>query len=128
MILASFVSSPPASWLDSVSHIIFVASAGGAVVIVGLFLEWYCDNGPYRTIKTFRRCKCWKEVGEWMVIAGILIEIGSGTWLGINGLNEAASMRAEQKRLDPLNQPVSDFSARMVVKLKGTNFILTSMP
>jgi len=49
MISSSLVSSPSASWLDSVVHIVIVASFGGLVVIVGLVLEQLSEKNGIAT-------------------------------------------------------------------------------
>ena len=99
--------------------VISFAALGGIIVLVGLLMEKFWEKKLYRNISDFWRSKSVREWGEWLVIIGIIVEIGVAVWSALDAWDKI-QMAIKN---DPLNQPVSDISASMIIKLKGANFI-----
>lgn len=97
---------------------ICLAIFGGFIVFVGLLMEKLWAKKSYKNTCDFKWSKRMVEVGAWLVIAGIVFEIGVAVWTA----SDAWETRQMAIKNDPNNLPVSDISATVVVKLEGTNF------
>jgi hypothetical protein len=115
MILALSVTSTlvwPAFW----------ACIGGLFAFVGLSMEKLWDKRSYPSVHDLRRSKRISATGWWVLMLGIAIEVGTAGWLAYR---EESAMRQAVIQIAnnaPLNQPVSDISARVVFKVKGREF------
>jgi hypothetical protein len=95
-----------------------VASIGGIFVLVGLLLEKGKEKERFSSIKDFRLQKAKAEWGSWILIFGIVIEIGTGaalTWMEVSESIDAANRMAQ---IDPINRPISEISAIVDFKVK----------
>jgi hypothetical protein len=122
MIAASLGASPSSSWLVWLVLIAVCACIGGVFVFVGLLLEKVFEKKAYRNMVDFWRCKSWREKGWKILMLGIFIEIVSAAAFAVRGELEMRQIRINEAKNNPLNQPVADISARLVVKLKGADF------
>lgn len=97
--------------------LLFWAMIGGIAVFVGLGVEKIADwmnerflDGSYKPHKTL------EEVGWCILMFGIFVEIAVAGW----SANDAWQTRQIAINNYPLNQPVSDISANVVISLMGT--------
>jgi len=96
-----------------------VASIGGIFVLVGLLLEKGKEKHLFSDVNDFRLQKTKAEWGSWILIVGIVIEIGTGaalTWIEVGENIDAANRMAQ---LDPIKRPVSDISAIVDFRVKA---------
>ncbi|HUA68052.1 MAG TPA: hypothetical protein VMA13_05845 [Candidatus Saccharimonadales bacterium] len=86
---------------------VIFAGLGGVVVFIGLLMEKLAEKKKYENISHFRRSKLVREMGERMVIGGIVIEVAV-----------AAFFAALDWGNEPLNRPIETVSAyaRILVK------------
>lgn len=119
MIFASINSSLASSLFWTA----FWAGIGGLLVLLGLCLEKKADKKIYRNVSDLRRQKSISEFGWGILIAGIVVEIVTACVAAVSGNIEMKQIKINEANNDPLNQPVSDVSAVVRIKLAGTNFI-----
>lgn len=122
MILAT-LSSSSVSWWIWEALISLAAGAGGVLVFWGLWMEGAPDEKELPNIDAFRRHKLKAKRGWNILMIGIFLEIVVAVVFAARDGWQARQTAIDIAKNDPLNLPVSDISARMVVKLKGTNFI-----
>jgi len=92
-----------------------VASLGGLAVFVGLWMEKIGDQDEYKNIGDFKKSKLHLKVGERLVRWGVFSEILLGFFIASwDGWQEIKN--------NPLNQPIGDISARVLIEVNGTNF------
>jgi hypothetical protein len=90
---------------------VVTVGSGAVLVLVGLLMEQAAEKSAFKNVKQFRRCKSVKLFGELFVIFGVLLEV------------IVAGFSAKDEWLaNPLNQPISDISARVMIEVEGTNF------
>ena len=94
---------------------VMFAGLGGVVVFVGLLMEKLAGKEKYKNISDFRRSKLVREMGEWMVIGGIVIEVAV-----------AASFAALDWGNEPLNRPMETVSAYARILVKGDRYLRQS--
>lgn len=96
--------------------IALVASLGGVVVLVGLWLEESGEKEWLVDISDFRKSKSKAHRGLKWVFWGVFIETLLGfalaMWEGAEAIKNA-----------PLNQPIFDISAFVHIKVKGSNHV-----
>jgi hypothetical protein len=114
----SFVS-PSSSWFAWLVFVASIACVGGTVLFVGLAMEKASERPWYRNTKDLSFWKRIKCIGEWLVIVGVVFEILSTAIFAIRG-------EIENRRLDPLNQPVLDISAFASVQINGLDIEWTN--
>ena len=102
----------------SIFWLVVVAASGGVFVFVGLFMERFSEKDWHKNLSDFRRSKSRMVWGEWIVIAGIVVEIGVGIFSAV----DAWQTRQMAIKDDPQNQPISEISANLRIKVKATNF------
>jgi hypothetical protein len=95
----------------SVFWFVVFAASGGVFVFVGLLLEQFSEKDWYNSLSDSRRCKSRKFWGEWIVIGGIVVEIGVGVFSAIDAWKN-----------EPLNRPVRNMSALVSLKVRGSSF------
>jgi hypothetical protein len=96
---------------SSVFWVVVFAASGGVIVFVGLLMERFSEKEWHKNLSDFRRCKSTNVWGEWIVMVGILIEIGVGIFSAI-----------EVWENEPANRPIRDMSALVSFRVKGGNF------
>src|SRR5262245_29953574 len=94
---------------------ILVAAFGGIVVFLGLWMERGNEATWFKSVSYRRRQESKAHFGWWVLMIGIVIEIVDAGWTA----KEIWEMKIIAEKHAPLNQPASDFSARMIVKLRG---------
>lgn len=82
------------------------------MVFVGLLMEILCEKHWYKNISDFRRSKQIREIGAWVVTAGVVIE-----------LVVAVSVAIIDWESEPMNQPINDLSAEARFIIKGDGHI-----
>jgi len=97
-----------------------VASFGGVLVAVGLWIEKKADEKlRLEHISNFvqetARLKKKAELGWWILMVGIILEVILGFLLALNGEME---MR-EAVNNESINRPVNDISARAIINIRG---------
>jgi len=92
---------------------VFFACIGGAFVFVGLLLETLSDKQWFKTLDSFKRWKSLKHCGEWLVIAGIVVEMVDA------GVTAWEIKQAD--KINPLNQPIGLLAANVSLFENGTN-------
>ena len=102
----------------SIFWLVVVAASGGVFVFVGLLMERFSEKDWHKNLSDFRRSKSRMVWGEWIVIAGIVVEIGVGIFSAV----DAWQTRQMAIKDDPLNQPISEISANLHIEVKATNF------
>jgi hypothetical protein len=85
---------------SSVFWVVVFAASGGVIVFVGLLMERFSEKDWHQNLSDFRRCKSISVCGEWIVMVGILIEIGVGIFSAI-----------DVWETEPSNRPIRDMSA-----------------
>jgi hypothetical protein len=95
----------------SIFWFVIIASSGGVLVLVGLLMERFSERDWHKNLSDFRRCKSVRVWGEWIVIAGIVVEIGVGILSALDAWKN-----------DPLNRPIRDMAAVVSFKVKGGDF------
>src|ERR1039458_849467 len=94
----------------SIFGYVVLAVIGAFVVLCGLLMEQYSEQRLPKNIKDFRWCKIIKLCGEWFVIGGVFIEFAVGIISAIDAWQN-----------ESLNRPVSEISAFVRIRVKGTN-------
>lgn len=112
-------ASPSSSWFTWLVFIASAACVGGIILLIGLAMEKASERPWYRNSKDLGFWKHVKHIGEWLVIGGVVIEIVSTAIFAVRG-------EIENRRLDPLNQPVSDISAFASVQINGLDIEWTN--
>jgi hypothetical protein len=120
LLLATSTVSASVSWWDVGTALL--ASFGGIVVFWGLWLEKKYEKEAYTNVDDFRFCKSKRERGWKILMLGISLEIVIGFAHALEDGIEIKRIESDTVKNAPLNQPVSDISAKVVVKLEGTNF------
>ena len=90
------------------------AASGGVFVLVGLLMERFSEKDWHKNLSDFRRCKSINIFGEWIVIFGIMVEIGVGIFSAIDAW-QTRKMAIEN---DPLNKLFFSASARADIKVR----------
>lgn len=80
------------------------------------------DKKTYRDVSDLRWQKLKSEIGWWVLIAGIVVEIATACVVAVSGDIEMKQIKINEAKNNPLNQPISDVSANVNIKLAGTNF------
>jgi hypothetical protein len=96
---------------NSLFWFVVYAGLGGLFVFVGLLMEKFWEKKWHSNISDFRRSKTIREIGEWIVIGGIVAEI-----------IVAVSFAKVDWENDPLNRPIRDMAAVVSIKVKGGNY------
>lgn len=100
-----------------------LASVGGIIVLAGLWMEYSAGKKWYRNLDDFRSQKSKEKWGEKIVMLGIILEIVIGFAVAAKDEHDIKQAKITADKNNPLNQPVSDISAIIKVRLAGTNFI-----
>jgi hypothetical protein len=87
---------------------IIFALIGGGIVVVGLVIELFAEKKWFKNLRSKRFWDSAKTWGEWIVIIGIVFEMGDAGWTAYE-INEN----------NPLNQPISTVSASVKIIVKG---------
>jgi hypothetical protein len=95
-----------------------IAASGGVFVFAGLLMERFSEKDWHKNLSDFRRSKSRMVWGEWIVIAGIVMEIFVAGWTAV----EEWQTRQIAISNDPLNQPIKSMTVEAVFLIKGTNF------
>jgi hypothetical protein len=86
---------------------VVIAGSGGLLVLIGLFMETLPEIKEYKSLVWYRRSKCIKHWGEWLVIAGVFIEV---VLSGFTAIDEWQIKQTAIKN-DPFNQPLKSLNA-----------------
>lgn len=78
------------------------------MVFAGLLMEILWEKHWYKNLSVFRRSKRIREIGAWVVTAGVLIE-----------LVVAVKFAIIDWESEPMNQPINDLSAEARFLIKG---------
>ena len=109
-----------------------IASIGGMVVFLGLWIEKEAETEgkkhPADFSKAVRFIKLKSEIGWWILMLGISLEIGVGAALTWHGVKESRQITADIARNDPHKQPIFAISAyaHVVVRPLENLFLFSS--
>ena len=103
----NFFSSTP---LSSFWIALIVAAFGGCLVLLGLWLEKGKEKSWFSNISDLRRQGSKAKWGWWILMAGIVFEVGDAIWTGY-----------EIWQINPRNQPIFSATAFVRIKVRGTN-------
>ena len=93
---------------------VLIACIGGVVVVLGLLFETLADKKSFADIKSFRRWHTLKGWGEWLVIAGVAIEV---IVAGFTAIDEWETKQVATKN-DPQKRPLFALSAYAYVVVR----------
>jgi hypothetical protein len=96
--------------------VLFWATIGGAIVFLGLAIERFADWMDDRFLGGYEPHKALELSGWCILMLGIFIEIAVGGW---------SSHRAWEN--DPLNQPISEVSAVINIRVRGRDNVELAM-
>jgi hypothetical protein len=113
-------------WFSWSGLIPLAASFGGMVVFLGLWIEKEADKvekGEHLSnfIGDKRRIKIQSEVGWWILMIGILIEVMTGAGLAAYDVYENGKNARNAAKNSPFNQPIADVSAMASFVIKPNN-------
>src|SRR3989442_502968 len=121
--ILTFVSSASMSWLFWESITLFFAVVGGVVVFCGLWIEKKHSKERYLSAHDFRSSKLKAERGWKLLMIGIFIEIVvAGVFAAKDGW-EIRQIKENESKNNPLNLPISDISAFVEIKVRGSNHV-----
>jgi hypothetical protein len=119
--IAAFSSIPSSLFAEFLVSL--VAMLGGMVVFVGLVMEKIAEHGDDKYSPPF--LKPYKRLGKWgwiVLMIGIVLEVGVAGW--------SASVDWQTRQMaiknDPLDQPIADVTAIVILDVKGTNLFRPS--
>lgn len=112
LLVFSLLDGPWSSWLNNTSWVLFVASIGGAIVSMGLWLELGVEKDQFKHLSDFRRQHSKEKLGMKLVMAGVILESVFG---GILACHDAE----ENRKNDPLNVPIKSVRADVLMLVRG---------
>jgi flagellar basal body-associated protein FliL len=126
-------------WFSWSALIPLMACFGGMVVFLGLWIEKEADeseNGEHLSnfIGEKRENKIKSEIGWWILMVGIFLEIGTGAGLAAYDVWKSAQTANAIATTDPLNQPIVSATAVVTLVFSGeTNLeycarMMTNLP
>ena len=118
IILASLGSLSAASMFWTA----FTACVGGVLVFCGLWIEKRAEKEAFADIRDFWRQKRRANLGWWLLMLGIALEIVTACALAVKEEMQMKQIRIAEARNDPRNQPISDMSASAILIVMGTDF------
>lgn len=86
-------------------------------MFVGLLMEKLWEKKSYKNTHDFKLSKRIREVGAWLVIAGIVFEIGVAVWTA----SDAWETRQMTIKNDPLNQPIKSMDLEVNLNIFDPN-------
>ena len=115
MIILVVLASVFSLWLSSSVLIPLIASVGGIIVFLGLWIEKEGDEKNEKFGLSFLKpYKDLEELGWWVLMFGIAAEIVTAGFL-------AGWEEFKDSRNNPLNQPIRSVTASVDVFVEGTN-------
>jgi hypothetical protein len=111
-------------WWSTYSALIpLAASVGGMIVFLGLWIEKEADDETKKeqpaSLAGDARYSRKSEIGWWILMAGIFMEIITGCGLAAYDVWKAEKTAIQIAKNDPLKQPVTSLSAIVKVRLKN---------
>lgn len=103
---------------ESIFWLVLSAILGGTFVLIGLLMETLAEKKRFKNITSLRRWQSIKRKGEWIVIFGIVIEIGTGVF----SATDAWQTRQIAAKNNPLLQPVSQVSATLLLTVDAATY------
>jgi hypothetical protein len=98
-----------------------VASFGGILVFVGLWMEKGAEKGWFLNVNDLRRRRLKAKWGWRVLMLGIFVEIGTGAALTWHDVAENMQTAKQIAKNDPLNQPIASLTASVSLMNLGTN-------
>jgi hypothetical protein len=108
----------------------FFAFIGGAVVLIGLWMEWRSGKKDevesekewFSDINKFRRRHRKSHAGEFWVMSGVFIEIIVAVVFVTMDVVDKHKFSEDVNRIDPTNLPVLNINAFVKLRVKGKDF------
>lgn len=91
-------------------------------MFVGLALEKNSEKPWYVDIRDRKRQKLKGEIGWWILMVGIFVEIAIAGWHTVGDAIELNRIKRNAETINPINQPVSSLSALVRIKVAGEQF------
>jgi hypothetical protein len=98
-----------------------VASFGGILVFVGLWMEKGAEKGWFLNVNDLRKRRLKAKWGWRVLMLGIFVEIGTGAALTWHDVAENMQTAKQIAKNDPLNQPIASLTANAFFLQVGTN-------
>ena len=121
------VDSASLSWLRSELWIAVVAALGGAIVFIGLLMEYIStDEKRYEKadINGFRQLKSLEKMGEKWVMFGIVVEIAVAIGFAWRDDWHIRQIEIAQQKADPHNLPIKSLTAYAMVEVRPLQALL----
>jgi flagellar basal body-associated protein FliL len=108
-------------WFSRSGLIPLAASFGGMVVFLGLWIEKEADEEGKKEEHLPPGLRFKAQIGWWVLMVGILVEIGTGAGLAAFDVYENTKTAKANANADPLNQPIALVTANVELFEAGTN-------
>jgi hypothetical protein len=118
----NFASLNPSS-ASSLFSTAFWACIGGLIVLLGLWIEKMADKKWYRDVHEFRRSKLKSEIGWWILMVGIAVEIGTAGRLAVKEELEIWQANNSAWKNDPRKLPLNSVTAFATILIKTNNVV-----
>jgi hypothetical protein len=117
---------------SSVIAVPLIASLGGMFVFLGLWVEKDAEKEERKYPSIFGRAvrlvKLKSEIGWWILMAGIFVEIVVAIGFAVREGWVASKMADEIAKMDPRKQPIFSMEANAVFFVRGTTSFVQRLP